>query len=137
MKKTEIAAKDDNLYIVTDFIKEQLEAAGCPMKIQMQMQLAVEEIFVNIANYAYAPGTGMADITVDISDGIAKITFEDSGTPFDPLAKEAPDVTLPANQRRIGGLGIFLVIKTMDHVSYEYRNGKNVLTIEKRVDGQA
>ena len=133
MKKTEIVAKDENLSIATDFIREQLETVGCPKKIQMQIQLAVEEIFVNIASYAYAPETGMAGIAVEITEGIARIIFEDSGEPFDPLSEETPDVTLPASQRRIGGLGIFLVRKLMDGVSYEYRDGKNILTLEKRM----
>ena len=137
MKKTIIAAKNDNLHLAEDFIREQLEAAGCPSKIQMQIQLAVEEIFVNIASYAYAPGTGKAGISVDITDGIVRIIFEDSGAPFDPLAEKEPDVTLPAEKRRIGGLGIFLVRKLMDHVSYKYKDGKNILTIEKKVGASA
>ncbi|MBP0972906.1 MAG: ATP-binding protein [Oscillospiraceae bacterium] len=137
MKKSVFAAKNENLDRVTEFILEQLEAARFPKRTQMQIKLAVEEIFVNIASYAYAKGTGTADISVDISDGMVRITFEDSGAPFDPLAEKDPDVTLPAEKRRIGGLGIFLVRKLMDHVSYEYKDGRNILTIEKKVGASA
>lgn len=110
----------------------QLENAACPMKVQMQLDLALEEIFVNIANYAYAPEKGMAIIGIDITeDRQAVLTFEDSGTPYDPLAREDPDITLSANDRQIGGLGIFMVKKTMDDMYYEYRNGKNILKLRK------
>lgn len=130
-------ASVDNLGAVTAFIDEQLEAAGCPMKTQMQIELAVEEIFVNIASYAYPPGTGTAVIRVGI-DGeppAVVITFIDAGKQYDPLAKEDPDITLSAKDRGIGGLGIFLTKKTMDDVSYEYRDGKNIFTMKKILVG--
>lgn len=133
MRSLEIKATVENLDTVIAFIDEQLEVADCPMKTQMQIELAVEEIFVNIAHYAYAPDTGMACIAVDISDGKALITFEDSGIPYDPLAKPDPDTTLAAEYRDVGGLGIFMVKKSMDDVRYEYRDGKNILTIVKRL----
>ena len=131
MKTIEIEAIPENLDNVIAFVDEQLEAADCPMKTQMQIELAVEEIFVNIAYYAYSPGTGTASVTVDTADGKARITFEDSGVPYDPLAKEDPDVTLSANERAVGGLGIFMVKKSIDNMYYEYRESKNILTIEK------
>ena len=102
----------------------------------MQIELAIEEIFVNIASYAYPSGSGDVTITADVS-GVPKtltVAFQDSGTPFDPLAKEDPDITLPIEQRRIGGLGIFLVKEYMDDVSYRYADGKNILTIKKVLD---
>ena len=134
MKKLEIEAKVDNLNEVTAFIDEQLEAAECSMKTQMQIDLAVEELFVNIAHYAYAPDVGMAVISTELSpDRKFSITFEDSGIPYDPLAKEDPDITLSANERAIGGLGIFMVKKSMDDMYYEYRDGKNILTIVKGI----
>lgn len=134
MKKLDIMADVDNLGKVTAFIDEQLEAAKCSMKAQMQIELALEEIFVNIAHYAYAPVKGMATIGIDITEsGQAVLTFEDSGTPYDPLAKEDPDVTLSANEREVGGLGIFMVKKTMDDMYYEYRDGKNILTLKKTI----
>ena len=132
MKELFIEALTDNLDSVLAFVDEQLEATECSMKIQMQIDLAVEEIFVNIANYAYDPETGPATVRVDVApDGtVVTITFVDNGVPYDPLAKADPDITLPAEQREIGGLGIFLVKKNMDDVSYEYVNGSNILTLK-------
>ena len=135
MKEFETAASVDALENVIAFIDEQLETADCPMKIQMQIEHAVEEIFVNIASYAYPDGNGTAGVRIYFEgDPItAVITFTDSGIQYDPLAKEDPDVTLSAEERGIGGLGIFLTKKTMDDVSYEYRDGKNVLTMKKKL----
>ena len=126
-------AEVDNLERVLGFLEEQLTAADCPMKAQMQLCVAAEEIFVNIASYAYAPGTGKATVRVAIEEEPRRaiVTFLDSGTPFDPLAREDPDVTLSAEERQIGGLGIFMTKKTMDDVSYVYRDGQNVLTLKK------
>ena len=133
MKELYIEATVDNLSEVLGFVDEQLEAADCAMKVQMQIDLAVEEIFVNIANYAYDPETGPATVRVDVTpDGsTVTITFVDNGVPYDPLAKADPDITLSAEDRPIGGLGIFMVKKSMDEVSYEYKDGKNRLTIKK------
>ena len=131
MVNLEIKAEVENLDKVTAFIDEQLEAADCPMKAMMQIELAVEEIYVNIAHYAYAPNVGDALITVDIVGDTALITFEDSGVPYDPLAKADPDLSKSAEEREVGGLGIFLVKKTMDDIRYEYVNGSNILTIVK------
>lgn len=128
----EVDATVENLEAVQAFIESRLELAACPMKVQMQIGLAVEEIYVNIAHYAYAPGTGKAKIIVDITDEpAAVITFIDSGIKYDPLAKEDPDVTLSASERKIGGLGIFLTKKTMDDVSYEYKDGQNIFRMKK------
>ena len=103
------------------------------MKAKIQIDIAVEEIFVNIAHYAYAPGTGDALIRVRISDEPAKvlIDFEDSGIPYNPLEKADPDVTLNVQEREIGGLGIFMVKKIVDEIRYEYADGKNRLTLGK------
>lgn len=133
MKRLEIEAAVENLDKVISFTDECLESYGCSMKIQMQLELTVEEIFVNIASYAYAPGKGSAVITSDFDSDTDtfSMVFEDSGIQYNPLAKEDPDVTLPASQRSIGGLGIFLVKKNMDNVEYEYKDGKNILTIYK------
>lgn len=138
IKVFETEASTDSLDSVTAFIDEQLEAAGCPMKTQMQIELAVEEIFVNIANYAYAPGTGKAIIQMSVTGEppVAEITFIDSGVQYDPLAKEDPDITLPASERSIGGLGIFLTKKTMDELSYEFRGGKNIFSMKKSLRGE-
>ena len=106
------------------------------MKAQMQIELAVEEIFVNIAKYAYSPEVGRAKVRVELEQDPLKviITFIDQGMPYDPLAKEDPDVTLSAEQRDIGGLGIFLTKQTMDDVEYEYKEGQNILTIKKNFE---
>ncbi|MCR5100421.1 MAG: ATP-binding protein [Butyrivibrio sp.] len=130
-----IEAKTENLYTVLAFIDEQIEKAAPPMKVQMQIEVAVEEIFVNISQYAYAPNTGMAVIRVDLADDPAeiRISFIDSGVPYNPLAKDDPDVTLSVEERQIGGLGIYMVKKSMDDIFYEYKDGKNCLTITKRI----
>ena len=133
MKELELEAKVENLADVLAFVDEQLEAVDCPMKIQMQIDVAVEEIFVNIAHYAYDPEVGKATVRVEVlGDPLAvDITFIDGGVPYDPLAKADPDVTLSAEERQIGGLGIFMVKKTMDDVRYQYLDGHNILTLNK------
>lgn len=129
-----IEALTENLDTVTEFIDTMLGNADCSMKVQMQIDIAVEELFVNIAKYAYAPNTGMATIRTEIIDNpkMVSITFIDEGIPYDPLAKEDPDVTLSSEKRKIGGLGIYMVKKSMDYIEYEYRDGRNILTIGKR-----
>ena len=136
MRTLEIDAITENLDEVIGFIDGVLEENDCPMKIQLQIELTVEEVFINIASYAYAPQIGTAKISVDVDGDKADVTmvFEDSGGPYDPLAKEDPDITLPASERGIGGLGIFLVKKNMNDVKYEYKDGKNVLTLTKSLN---
>ncbi|MBP5618036.1 MAG: ATP-binding protein [Clostridia bacterium] len=131
----DIEATIDNLQAVLDFVDARLETVDCPPKSQMQFDLAVEEIFVNIAHYAYHPGKGNATIRVEVSGDpvTVTITFIDRGIPYDPLQKEDPDVTLSAEEREIGGLGIFMTKKIMDDVSYEYKNGQNILTLKKTI----
>ena len=130
-----ISAEIKNLDTVTDFVLQRPQIASCPVRTQMQLRLAIEEIFVNISSYAYKPETG--DITIDFNledEGrTAVISFKDQGTPFDPLAEPDPDTTLPADQREIGGLGILLIKKTMDYVSYRRENDTNILTVKKRI----
>ena len=131
----EIEAEEENLEAVQSFVEEHLEAAGCPARAQMQIGVAVEEIFINIAHYAYAPEKGSATVRVEVSrDPVAvTITFVDHGVPYDPLAKADPDVTLPAREREVGGLGIFMTKQLMDDVSYEYRDGQNILILKKNI----
>jgi anti-sigma regulatory factor (Ser/Thr protein kinase) len=93
----------------------------------------VEEAYVNVASYAYTPGTGPVTLKVEKSASEIRITFLDSGVPFNPLEKEDPDVSLPASERQIGGLGIFMVKKSMDNVQYAYLDGKNILTLTKKI----
>ena len=133
MKELKLAATVENIEVVTDFINEQLEALDCPMKAQMQIDVAIDELFGNIAHYAYTPEVGDATVRVEvINDPLAVvITFIDNGIPYDPLAKADPDTTLSAEEREIGGLGIYMVKKTMDEITYEYRDGQNILAIKK------
>ena len=130
-----IPAETQRLPEVLSFLEGALTAAGCPMKAQMQISVAAEEIFVNIASYAYAPQTGMATVRLTITDAppAVELRFIDSGTPFDPLAKADPDVTLSAEERGIGGLGIFMTKKVMDSVHYAYADGGNILTLVKKL----
>ena len=135
MREMTIEARIENLEAVTAFVDEQLEAADCPIKAQMQIDIAVEELFVNVAHYAYQPDVGPVTLRMDVSGEplMAEITFIDRGIPFDPLKKADPDTALPAEARRIGGLGIFMVKKSMDDMAYERRDGQNILTIRKRI----
>ena len=128
----ELEAKVAYLPEVQDFVDEHID---CSPKARMQISVAVEEIFVNIATYAYAPEDGMATVRVEISEEpvTVTITFMDHGIPYDPLAKADPDLSLTADERQIGGLGIFLTKKTMDDVKYEYEDGKNILTLKKNL----
>ena len=133
MKELVIEAKRENLPKVLIFVDEQLEKVGCSMLTQTAIDVAVEELFINIASYSYDSGIGTAVVQVSVLDDprSVEITFSDNGMQYDPLAKEDPDITLPANKRKKGGLGIFMVKKTMDDVTYEYKDGKNILTIRK------
>ena len=116
---------------VLAFTEEQLEASGCPMKKIMPITVAIEEMFVNIAHYAYPDSTGTVRYSIESSDHCVTFRLADSGVPFDPLARPDPDVTLSSKERKIGGLGIYMMKQTMDDVSYEYSNGENVLTMKK------
>lgn len=135
MKEMTIEAKTENLPVVTAWIEKALEEIDCPMKNQAQIDVAIDELFGNIAHYAYAPGTGEATVrfAFDADTRTVSITFLDSGIPFDPLSQAAPDINAPAQERAVGGLGIYLVRKTMDRVDYRYADGKNILTIQKRI----
>ena len=135
MKELTVEAKIENIEAVTDFVNEQLETLGCPMKAQMQIDIAIDELFGNIAHYAYNPEIGKATVRVEvIEDPLAVvITFIDNGVPYDPLAKADPDTTLSAEEREIGGLGIYMVKKSMDEITYEYKDGQNILAIKKNL----
>ena len=136
LRTLRIDATKENLTEVSAWIEEMLQILDVPMKEQMQIQLAAEEIYINIANYAYAPGTGPVVVRIgyDMDRHAVKMAFVDHGMPYDPLAKEDPDTTLTAEEREVGGLGIFLVKKTMDNVHYVRSNHANVLTFEKLID---
>ena len=135
-KELKLEAADENLARVLAFVDGELEALECPQQTQMKIDVAVEEIFVNIAHYAYKPETGLALIRIETQSDPkrVKITFRDWGVPYDPLAKPDPDVTLSAEERQIGGLGIYMVKKSMDDMKYEYVDGQNVLTLVKNLE---
>ncbi len=135
MSKLELDATVENLPKVLEFIDSKLEELECSMKIQMQIDVSVEELFVNIAHYAYTDSIGKAEIVFDVHDDprTIEISFIDSGVPYDPLAKDDPDISLSAEERSIGGLGIFMVKKNMDDIKYEYTNGCNITSIFKLI----
>lgn len=131
----QIEATVENIETVTDFVNEKLELLNCPLKAETQIDIAIDELFGNIAQYAYHPGSGPATVRVEVeNDPIAVIiTFIDNGVQFDPLAGADPDITLSVEERVAGGLGIFMVKKSMDNITYEYKNGQNILRIKKNI----
>ena len=135
MKRLDIEANVDKLNDVLEVLEEQLDENNCSPKAQVQLDVAVEEIFVNIAHYAYSnKEDGRAIIDIEFpKDDYVSITFYDNGVPYDPLAKEDPDITLSADDRPIGGLGIYMVKKSMDEVAYRHENGQNIFTIGKKI----
>lgn len=135
MKELTIAATVENIAIVTDFVDEQLEALDCSVKAQMQIDIAIDELFGNIAHYAYSPDVGNVTVRVEVAaEPLAVIiTFIDGGVPYDPLTTVDPDITLSAEERQLGGLGIYMVKKSMDEITYEYKDGKNILSIKKKL----
>ena len=136
MRTITVSASVDQIRPVTDFVNIRLKELGCSDRIRIQIDVAIDEIFGNIARYAYDPETGPATVCVDVEEDplCVIITFIARGKPYDPLAAEIRDTTaLPAAERPIGGLGLFMVKKTMDDISYTYRNGQNILTIRKKV----
>ena len=135
MKSEIIPAVLENLERVLALVDDLLDEVNCPLKARLQIDVAVEEIFVNIVHYAYQSGNGNAEIRLWIEESPRSVVieFRDSGKPFDPLAKPDPDVTLSANERQIGGLGIYMVKKSMDNVQYKRENDQNILTIRKTI----
>lgn len=131
-------ATDENLEAVNDFIHAQIKPFSCQSQTLFQVDLAVEEIFVNISHYAYSPEKGTVQIECSAekaADAPAKLTvsFTDRGKAFNPLEKPDPDITLSVEEREIGGLGIFLTKKYMDSVLYERKDNQNILTFTKTI----
>lgn len=135
MKSITVDATLENLEEVQNFIELELEKSGCPVKARMQISMAAEEIYVNIAHYAYRPGIGKATISCSVEGDPLQVILEflDNGHPFDPLSVSDADTTLSAGERKIGGLGILLVKKSMDQIFYSYKNGQNILTLKKTI----
>ena len=135
MKEITLAATVENIETVTEFVNAQLELLDCPIKAQMQIDIAIDELFGNIAHYAYNTEVGSATVRVEVSEAplAVIITFIDNGVPYDPLGRDDPDITLSAEEREIGGLGIYMVKKSMDEITYEYKDGQNILKIKKNI----
>ena len=135
MQEMTLSAVIESIPQVTAWIDAALENLSCPMKARMQIEVAIDEIFGNIAHYAYPDQPGMATVRYDFDEAsrLFSITFLDQGIPFDPLKQIDPDTSLGVEEREIGGLGIFLVKKTMDDISYQYRDGCNILCLKKTI----
>lgn len=135
MKQITVDARVENLDAVIAFINDQISLLNCAEKIRRQIDVAASELFTNIADYAYRPDVGPATICVEVrSDPMAVVlTFMDHGTPFDPLKQSDPDLSAPVQERETGGLGIFMVRQSMDAISYEYKDGQNILHIQKNL----
>lgn len=133
-QKIIVDAKKDSIERITDCVNELLDSASCPVKERVQIDLAIDEMLSNVINYAYEGQVGEIAVSMLVSDDKAQIvlTFEDSGVPFDPTRTADPDITLSAEDRKIGGLGIFMVKKTMDKMEYQFKDGKNVLRLVKK-----
>jgi anti-sigma regulatory factor (Ser/Thr protein kinase) len=125
----------ENVEKVTAFVNAELEKINCPAKAKAEIDIAIDELFSNIANYAYNPEVGKATIKFEVQKNpmAVVITFMDNGIPYDPLKREDPNVTLSVDERQIGGLGIFMVKKSMDSIEYEYKDNHNILRIKKHI----
>lgn len=133
MKTVRMKADIKNLDKAMAFLEEELIRAGADQRPAFQLKIALEELFVNIAHYAYKE-SGDVEVGVGYGDGVVTVSLSDSGVPFDPFTQaKVPDITLSADERPIGGLGVFVVKKSMDEYSYRYENGKNIVTIRKKV----
>ena len=128
-------AKTEVLSDVLGFVEQMLDSFECPIKIQVALCVAIEEVFVNVAHYAYGEGEGNMSLGIGFDEESRAITFRmtDKGIPFDPLKKPDPDISLSADEREIGGLGIFITKKTMDSLTYTYENNENILTMIKKI----
>lgn len=136
MNKLTVPAKIENLQKVMDFLGDQLDSVDYVMKARLQLELSIEEAYVNIVNYAYGSEEGEVIICCNVGESPLKVTmqFIDYGNPYNPLENDDPDISLSAEEKEIGGLGIFLIKRNVDNISYEYRDGKNILTIQKKLN---
>lgn len=132
-KVLRVPAKLENLDEALNFVGEILEAEGCSTKADTQLRIALEEMYINVARYAYPEGDGWVEIRCSVEDGVVTIKIIDGGVPFNPLENPDPDTTLPGKERKIGGLGIFMVKATMDEVEYAYRDDCNHFTMRRSI----
>lgn len=135
MKKLVVKAVIESIPTVTDFVDKILEEHSCDMKAKIQIDIAIDEILGNISQYAYESDDGDVSVSIQLEETPKRaiITFEDTGVPYNPITTEEPDTTLSAEERQIGGLGIFMVKKSMDDMAYEYKNNCNILRITKNI----
>ena len=135
MAKITLPAVIESIETATDFVNGVLEDVGCSMRAQMQLAIALDELMSNVAHYAYKSGQGDVTVSIEIlkDPKRAVLTLTEEGAPYNPLEKEDPDVTLSAEKRKIGGLGIFIVKRSMDDMTYEYKDGKNIVTVVKYI----
>lgn len=135
MKEFTVQAVINNVEKVTNLVNEELELNECPVKAQMQIDIAIDELFSNIAYYAYGDQTGDATIRIVVENNPKRVllSFIDNGIPYNPLEKTDPNTGLTAEEREVGGLGIFIVKKSMDDMLYEYKDNQNILTIVKNI----
>ncbi|KZX14624.1 serine-protein kinase RsbW [Methanobrevibacter cuticularis] len=135
MDKLIVPAKTEKLNKVLNFINNQLKTYNFSKKFETQLELATEEIFVNIANYAHEKDSENSEIAIysffNEDYSILTVRFVDNGIPFNPLEEKDPDITLSSEMREIGGLGIFLARKNVDEINYQYKKGRNILTFKK------
>lgn len=135
MKEITVDAMIENMNTVTAFVNDFLDQIACPMKSRIQINIVIDEIFGNICHYAYKDSVGAVTVRVESGNTPKAVflTFTDNGIPYNPLDTEDPDITLSSEERKIGGLGIYLVKKNMDEMKYEYVNQQNRLWMEKRL----
>ncbi len=137
MKEIKVKADKEAIDEVYSFIEEELlSVEGCSRRDALKLHMVIDELFTNVANYAYENSEGEVTVGFDEENSLVSISFIDSGTPYNPLDQESPDVTLSAKERKIGGLGVFMVKNTVDDISYERKDGKNIVTVYKKVGGQ-
>ncbi len=136
MKELTVTAKIENIERITEFVNEQLAFYQCPKNAQIQIDIVIDELFGNIAHYAYKPDEGPATVRVEVVKNPLSVvlTFIDNGIPYNPLEKSDPDTSLSADEREIGGLGIYMVKKTVDEIVYEHKNGQNILKVKKNLE---
>ncbi|MDP1552357.1 MAG: ATP-binding protein [Methanobacteriaceae archaeon] len=136
MNKIVVPAKIENLQKVLNFVNQELESVEYDKKSLLQLELSIEEAYVNIANYAYESEDGDVLISFNIDENPTQVTiqFIDCGTPYNPLNNEDPETFSKIEDKEIGGLGILLIKKNVDSIGYEYQDGKNILTLKKIVD---
>ena len=135
MKEITVDATIENMDTVTAFVDDFLDQIACPMKSRIQINIVIDEIFGNICHYAYKDSIGAVTVRVESGNTPKAVflTFTDTGIPYNPLETEDPDITSSSEERKIGGLGIYLVKKNMDEMKYEYVNQQNRLWMEKRL----